>query len=27
LNNWMERHGRHPVEMPDANPNRQSDIY
>jgi ParB-like chromosome segregation protein Spo0J len=27
LNNWMERNGREPVAMSDANPNRQSDIY
>ena len=27
LNRWMERHDRQAVEMPDANPNRQSDIY
>lgn len=27
LNNWMERNGRAPVAMADANPNRQSDIY
>lgn len=27
LNRWMERNGRPPVAMADANPNRQSDIY
>jgi ParB-like chromosome segregation protein Spo0J len=27
LNNWMQRNGRDPVKMSDANPNRQSDIY
>lgn len=27
LNRWMERNGREPVAMGDANPNRQSDIY
>lgn len=27
LNNWMQRNGREPVGMADANPNRQSDIY
>lgn len=27
LNKWMERNGREPVAMEDANPNRQSDIY
>jgi ParB-like chromosome segregation protein Spo0J len=27
LNKWMERNGREPVAMGDANPNRQSDIY
>jgi ParB-like chromosome segregation protein Spo0J len=27
LNRWMERNGRQPVAMSDANPNRQSDIY
>ena len=27
LNNWMAAHGREPVAMSDANPNRQADIY
>jgi hypothetical protein len=27
LNRWMERNGRDPVPMEEANPNRQSDIY
>jgi ParB-like chromosome segregation protein Spo0J len=27
LNRWMERKGREPVPMGEANPNRQSDIY
>jgi ParB-like chromosome segregation protein Spo0J len=27
LNTWMQRNGREPVAMGDANPNRQSDIY
>lgn len=27
LNRWMVRNGREEVEMGDANPNRQSDIY
>lgn len=27
LNRWMERNGREPVALEDANPNRQSDIY
>lgn len=27
LNKWMERNGREPVSMEDANPNRQADIY
>lgn len=27
LNRWMERNGREPVPMGEANPNRQSDIY
>jgi hypothetical protein len=27
MNNWMEANGREPVELEDANPNRQSDIY
>jgi hypothetical protein len=27
LNVWMQANGRDPVEMQDANPNRQADIY
>lgn len=27
MNKWMDRNGRDRVDMPDANPNRQSDIY
>lgn len=27
LNAWMQANGRNPVEMQDANPNRQVDIY
>lgn len=27
LNDWMQRNGRDPVAMSDANPSRQSDIY
>jgi hypothetical protein len=27
LNSWMQSNGRDPVQMQDANPNRQADIY
>jgi ParB-like chromosome segregation protein Spo0J len=27
LNGWMQSNGRDPVQMQDANPNRQADIY